>query len=94
MKVCQKCKGQNHPSAFRCRYCNTLFPKGQKIVAERRAKSKELKNKKAIWDASACLYIIGGLFSLFGLFLSVYGFVRDESFLLHVPFLIGLTFFG
>lgn len=94
MKTCKKCQGQNHSSAYRCRYCNVLFPEGQKLVAERRAQTKQLGNKKAIWDASACLYIIGGLFSLFGLFLSVYAVAREDSLFLHIPLTIGLSFFG
>jgi len=94
MKICKTCKGQNHPSAYRCRYCNTLFPSGQKIVAQRRAKTKALDDQKTVWNAAVVLYIIGGVFSLIGLFSSVFSISRGYGFFFHLPIIFGAVFIG
>ncbi|MBL57178.1 MAG: hypothetical protein CMP61_08325 [Flavobacteriales bacterium] len=94
MKICKKCKGKNHPSAYRCRYCNTLFPDGQKIVAQRREKSKALDDKKTVWNAAAVLYIIGGVFSLIGVFFTVFAISRGYGFFFHLPLTTGAVFIG
>lgn len=94
MKVCKTCKGQNHPSAYRCRYCNTLFPTGQKIVAQRRAKIKAVDDKKTVWNAAVVLYVIGTVFSLIGLFSSVFSISRGYGLLFHLPIIVGAVFIG
>ena len=92
MKVCKKCKGVNHSSAYRCRFCNTLFPGGQKLVAQRRVNVKNIDDKKEIWNAAVILYVVGGIFTLIGLFSSVFSISRGYGFLYHLPLLIGVAF--
>ena len=94
MKVCKTCKGENHPSAYRCRFCNTLFPSGQRVVAQRRAKTKTLNDKKTVWNAAVVLYVVGGIFSLIGLFSSVFSISRGYGVLFHLPIIIGAVFIG
>tara|TARA_B110000211_G_C13998709_1_gene517404 strand:+ start:577 stop:1083 length:507 start_codon:yes stop_codon:yes gene_type:complete len=94
MKVCKTCRGQNHPSSYRCRFCNVLFPEGQKIIEQRKNNRQVIKDQKVIWNAAVVLYFIGGIFSLIGVFASVMAYTRNMELLFHLPLVIGIVFIG
>ena len=94
MKICSNCKSENSKEAYRCKYCNTLFAKGRKVVANRKGLSKKIEDQKTVWNAAVSLYIIGALISLLGLFLSVFTFTQGGDWFGYLPIVIGLVFLG
>lgn len=92
MKVCKNCQGQNHPKAYRCRYCNFLFKEGKAVVEKRRSQNREYQKNMVVWNAAVSLFVIGGLFLLVGLYFVVGALARGGSFLNYVPLIIGVIF--
>lgn len=94
MKLCSNCNTQNHASAFRCKYCNHIIGKLNDPV---KAAEKAKKANKAYYtkgNASASLYILGGVFSFIGTIITVYLTVNyiNVPILYHSVLFLGITF--